>query len=806
MRGELGWLKGLGVALGLMTAAPRADEIRAIWVTRWDYTTPGDVTTILDNIASHGFNTVLFQVRGNATTFYPSALEPWAWELTGSNPSTLGTDPGWNPLALAVSHGHSLGLQIHAYMNTYPGWRGTTPPPAGATPTQLWLSHPEWFSVDSSGHPMELNSGYVVLSPGIPEVQEHLRAVYAEVVNGFAVDGIHLDYVRYYGAQYSWDPVSLARFAAEYPGATPETHPAEWQQWRRDQVTALVASIEAETHAARPECEVTAATWANHTSGSTTYGQDSWAWLAAGILDVSHPMNYTTSTSTHRTWTQQHIEHAADRFVSSGIGAHLLTDPAQILAQIQSTRDLGTHGCTIFAYSSLFPGHTPNALAEAVAAGPFAFPDGPPPRLWLTTTGDDDNTGPRIFSVRTDPDPPARGMPFHVLAEVTDVSGVFDDATGPEGQGMFLRWALDGDPASGEVVTMSRQSGDTWVTDTPVTVPSLGTVHIQITAHDDDADTGAGDRAARESAILSWTLDETPLYVFDAEIGPAMALPQYAVMDPQGLIWVCEYGGNAVRVFDQSGNPAPFDPITQGLDGSGNIVPTEAPSGIACAPDGTIWVTLDDAYNAPLYAGAVRFDSTTGAALTGFDLPFRPGDCDFDTAGHLYVVEKLADRWHLFTPPGALTEDHAFGSGASDHVNRGLACRDDGSRVFIACQAEGAVHTWNRTGVSPPAYAQGADLTATTGASGAVDVDAHAWVFAADADLATVRLCDDQGAVVQNIRGGTPAFTAPRGVAHTPDSDHIFIVSFSGSSRVQRWQRTGPFPGVPVGLSVLGAN
>ena len=773
-----------------------ADEIRALWVTRWDYTTEDHVRSILDNAAAYGFNTVLFQVRGNGTVFYQSELEPWAWELTGGDPSTLGTDPGWDPLAVAVEHGHGLGLEIHAYMNTYPGWRGTTPPPE-TTPRQLWLAHPDWFSVNSSGAPIALNSGYVPLAPGIPDVQSYLADVYMEVVDNYAVDGVHLDYVRYFGSAYSWDPVSLARFAEEYPGATPETHPAEWVSWRRDQVSALVGAIEGRVRAARPSCQVTAATWSNYSSGSTAYGQDSWGWLAAGILDVSHPMNYTANTATHRASTEAHVLHAADRFVSSGVGAHLLQgNPSGLVSQVRNTRELGAQGVTVFAYSSLFPGHAPNDLAAALSGGPFRYPDDPPRREWLQGGGDDDHTGPRIFNVRTDPDPPVRGQPVAVFAEVTDPSGVFDDETGPDGQGVYLRWALNADPGAGAAVTMSRVSGDTFGSDQslpPIAVN--GSLFVQIVAHDDDDDTGADDRAYRESAIHDFAIGRSALYAFDAEIGPAMTAPQYAVVDPRDRVWICDWSSHALRIFDADGIPADTDPIVTGLDGSGNPVECRYPSGLACDASGTVYATIDNAYDEPFYAGVLRFDSSTGAPLTGIDLDFRPGDCDVDSEGSLYIVEKLSSRWHLLTPPDEFSTDHAFGAGETDHTNRGLACRDDGERVYIASGHDGAVHVWDRVAALPPDFVQGVDLCTTSGASGAVDVDAHGWVFAGDHDRGIVYLHTDAHELVQNIRGGVPAFVNPRGVGHTPDSELIFIVPMSGSRRAQRWRRTAdPFP------------
>jgi uncharacterized lipoprotein YddW (UPF0748 family) len=111
-------------------------EVRAIWVTRFDYTTPEDVRRIIGNLADAGFTDVFFQIRGNGTTFYPSKLEPWAHELSGDELSKLGTDPGWNPLQLAIDSAKPSGLRVHAYMNVLPGWKGNEIPLGDAR--QLW--------------------------------------------------------------------------------------------------------------------------------------------------------------------------------------------------------------------------------------------------------------------------------------------------------------------------------------------------------------------------------------------------------------------------------------------------------------------------------------------------------------------------------------------------------------------------------------------------------------------------------------------------------------------------------------------
>ena len=97
-----------------------ADEVRAIWVTRWDYRSAGDIRTIIQNCKSLGLNRIYFQVRGRSDAFYRSSHEPWAEELGG-------LDPGFDPLAIAVSEAGKNAMQLHAWANVLAGWKGKIP-------------------------------------------------------------------------------------------------------------------------------------------------------------------------------------------------------------------------------------------------------------------------------------------------------------------------------------------------------------------------------------------------------------------------------------------------------------------------------------------------------------------------------------------------------------------------------------------------------------------------------------------------------------------------------------------------------
>ncbi|HRX01609.1 MAG TPA: family 10 glycosylhydrolase, partial [Anaerolineae bacterium] len=95
-----------GVSAGLVPdqAAPvynasSPQELRALWVTRWDFRTAEDIRIIAERAADANFNALFFQVRGNADALYRSQIEPWSALLSGG---TLGEDPGWDPLELAI--------------------------------------------------------------------------------------------------------------------------------------------------------------------------------------------------------------------------------------------------------------------------------------------------------------------------------------------------------------------------------------------------------------------------------------------------------------------------------------------------------------------------------------------------------------------------------------------------------------------------------------------------------------------------------------------------------------------------------
>ena len=371
----------------------RMVEARALWVTRWDYSSITDVQTLVENAAGSGFNVLLFQVRGAADAFYTPGLEPWAARLSGGS---LGQDPGWDPLQAAVETAHAHGLELHAYVNVYPVWAGTATPSANTVPEHLFwtlsrrYTWDDWRHVGSAGVTMTLNSGYLWATPALADVVERVVSVTADLVTRYDVDGVHLDLVRYANRQYSYDPFSNARYEAAC-AQDPTLTRAEWQ---RQQVTLLVSRVYAEVLPLRPGVRLSAAVWPVYQDRwgwgySEGYGetyQDSQRWTLSGAIDAIMPMLYPADVLASPdvfTPTQfsllvsDFLAHAGGRHVFPGISAQY-ADFDAISQRIAIARALGAPGHAIFSARLV----ALNDYWDEFAAGPYALPATMPLVTW----------------------------------------------------------------------------------------------------------------------------------------------------------------------------------------------------------------------------------------------------------------------------------------------------------------------------------------------------------------------------------------------------------------------------------------
>jgi uncharacterized lipoprotein YddW (UPF0748 family) len=343
-------------------------------------TSEEQVRTMVAEAAAAGINTLIVQVRGRGDAYYRSGIEPRAEGVQGP--------ASFDPLALAIEEGHRHGMAVHAWLNIHLVWGPAAPP---VSPDHIVNAHPDWLAVPrplarelrgvdphsprfvaalrqyAADRPQTVEGIYT--SPSHPEVRARVREVWLDVVERYDLDGIHFDYVRYPNADFDYSEGALARFRewvgpTLQPGRIAELDRAAgsdplawatglsqaWDEFRRAQITSLVAELYREVKVRRPEVVVSAAVVPDRATAHGTRFQEWDAWLEAGILDVAVPMAYTSSTDTFRGQVRHARRSAGSRDrVWAGIGAYT-NSPDGMFAKIDVARLEDAGGVVLFSY------------------------------------------------------------------------------------------------------------------------------------------------------------------------------------------------------------------------------------------------------------------------------------------------------------------------------------------------------------------------------------------------------------------------------------------------------------------------
>lgn len=386
------------------------EEARAIWVPRWDWSTPEGIARIMERAASANFNIVYFQVRANADAYYPSTIEPCAAQLCGRLGGTL----TWDPLEVAVREAHARGLELHAWLNALPGWRATYDWTCAqlqrsepGNPHHILLEHPEYAMVDEGGRAMpcphpDKDVEYVYLSPAYPEVRSRLARVAADVVRRYPVDGVHLDRTRYPGREWSYDRASLVGFARN-----PRSNTDAWEGYRRDLVNQMIRETRDSINAARPGLPLSAAVWPIYdrrafdwpsSSGVTQFFQDPRTWARDGYLDVAAPMTYFTIAEQRCQYRLNNpdwlclmdeqvrgVQEQAGRHLYVGISPAMPTRKtvAEVELQVTLARQRGAKGIVFWSYGDV----DRLRLWEPLRHGVFRSRAAVPRMDWLAAPG-----------------------------------------------------------------------------------------------------------------------------------------------------------------------------------------------------------------------------------------------------------------------------------------------------------------------------------------------------------------------------------------------------------------------------------
>jgi uncharacterized lipoprotein YddW (UPF0748 family) len=352
---------------------------------------PERIDALVSDALRLGVTDLFVQVYRGGRAWYES-------ELADATPyRALRGSTGEDTLGRLIDAAHAAGLRVHAWVNVLSLAGNRNAPLLGALPDAVAvdrvgrsvLEYPGLDVPDPDGRYYRMGTPAVWLDPGAPGLAERLAATFAELLSRHPdLDGLHLDYIRYpdvlpfspgsrfgVGLDFGYGAPTRERFLAETglqaPFGDSLVNANRWDDWRRDQVTALVRLIRAAARAVAPEVALSAAVWTWADRAYLSLGQDWRRWLEEDLLEFAVAMAYTAD--------DRMLRYQAERFATLyggrvwvGLGSWLFAEsPERAVEQLRIARAAGARGDALFSWDSIAdaPGLL-DALALEVSAGP----------------------------------------------------------------------------------------------------------------------------------------------------------------------------------------------------------------------------------------------------------------------------------------------------------------------------------------------------------------------------------------------------------------------------------------------------
>jgi uncharacterized lipoprotein YddW (UPF0748 family) len=237
-----------------------------------------DLVSLITKIKRSGCNAVMFQIVSNSDALYPSKILQWAPSLT----DIPGEGPGYDPLALAVKTAHSLGMEIHAWIN---------PLRIG----KLDLPRRQDNICYKKSELVQEHGGKLYWDPGQPKVREYLGSLAEEIMSKYDLDGLHIDDYFY--------PDGLKGTGEQ---AKPKKNEKVWNdealfqkygagktldQWREGNIDEIVRIMHEKVHQTRPDA-VFGVSPAGRLVNTQALYADPQGWAKQGTIDYLIPQIY----------------------------------------------------------------------------------------------------------------------------------------------------------------------------------------------------------------------------------------------------------------------------------------------------------------------------------------------------------------------------------------------------------------------------------------------------------------------------------------------------------------------------------
>jgi len=334
-------------------AQKNSRETRAVWVTTnfqldWPPKTydaeaqKKALIKIFDKIKFLKLNTVYFQVRSSGTVLFNSSYEGFPFYLTGS----FNEKPSYDPLQFAINEAHKRGLQIHAWVNVMRCYANEASIDLENI-KHLYNKKPEWIVSKRYG---DKTQGWI--NPGIFNARAYLIDLFAEIIEKYDIDGLHLDFMRYPAKDFN-DQKTYKKSESEL----------DINDWRRENINKFLQVLYIRSKLIREDVKIGVTPigiYKNKLDAAGMQGfydvyQEAEKWLDEKYVDYIVPQTYWDLKKNPKfdiladDWKKR----AGERKVILGIAAYKPEVKKEIKELIDVSRRKNSDGVAFFRYQNI---------------------------------------------------------------------------------------------------------------------------------------------------------------------------------------------------------------------------------------------------------------------------------------------------------------------------------------------------------------------------------------------------------------------------------------------------------------------
>lgn len=266
--------------------AASANEIRAIWISCYDYTSAAGKTreqyksitdTMFRNIRDMGLNTAFVHLRAFSDAFYKSDIYPYSSYIAGKEGASLAFDP----FEVLLESAKTYGISVHGWINPF---RVSTKKDTSL----LSASNPAKKILDAGnadGQICILSNG-IYYNPSHTANHKLIIDGVREIIGKYDIDGIHIDDYFYPSTSAEVDKIQYNQYKANGGKLS-------LSEWRISCVNAFVSALYSAVKTADPALTVSISPAGSFEKNYNEYYADFRLWLSAeGYADLIIPQIY----------------------------------------------------------------------------------------------------------------------------------------------------------------------------------------------------------------------------------------------------------------------------------------------------------------------------------------------------------------------------------------------------------------------------------------------------------------------------------------------------------------------------------